>query len=144
MDILNQKEQTVNHYKCNNCGNILTFNPTTQKLYCKNCKCHTNIANSPAPPKHRILTKDEHSQDYYTWINSHKVCRCDNCGSSIILNSLDISTTCPYCNTAFALDKSSLPDIVPDAIIPFSFNSTDASLRLQNFAKSKFFVKTIK
>ena len=99
-----------------------------------------DINHTPPPAKHRIITKDEHSIEYQNWINSHKVCKCQNCGSSIVLNKLDITTSCPYCHTPYVLDRSTLPDLVPDAVIPFRFDHHTAGQKFKNFAKSKFYV----
>ena len=136
----NMVQQKANYYKCANCGNILTFNPTTQQLHCKNCNTNTTIIHIPPPQKHNFEQPQEHSEKYKEWINTHKTCKCENCGSSIILNTLDIATTCPYCNTAFVVDRTSLPQIIPDAVIPFAFDKTSAGLQFQAFAKKKFYV----
>lgn len=140
MSHIDSKEQNANSYKCTNCGNAMYYNANIQNLQCANCKSIVNIQNIPAPQKHRLLTKDEHSAEYKDWMQSHKVCKCVNCGSSIMLNTLDMSTICPYCNTPFVLDKTALPDLIPDAIIPFTFDDKSAGQKLQNFAKRKFYV----
>ena len=139
-DNINQKVVTSTMEKCANCGGNLIFYPDKQGLKCENCGSIFDIQKSTDYNRHNIDEQTKDSTEYKNWVANNKIFKCKNCGSSVILNSLEISKRCPYCDTAFVMASDEIPTYSPDSIIPFSFDAEEASNRFIQNVKKKFYV----
>lgn len=126
--------------KCDNCGGNLMFNPTLQKLHCKNCGSVKRIDFVKEYDKHPISEMPKDYSSHEMWVTSTKVTSCNNCGSQIIFDSYTYSDVCPYCGSNHVSDIDELPSLLPDAIIPFKFDVDKASEEFAARVKKKFFV----
>lgn len=137
---MNEKILQTNNYSCKNCGGTLYFNPPEQNLKCQKCLSTYPLKKQRTFKKHTVTTNASLNKEYQEWKNDNKVFKCKNCGSSIIANKNEMSSTCPYCNTALTLLPEQLPGLKPDFIIPFQFDKTQASIKFAENVKHKFFV----
>jgi len=137
-----KKEKVIKNdlSKCKNCGGNLRFSPYDQSLKCDNCGSLYEIPKSKEYKKHDINEKYDDSKEYKAWINNNKIFKCSNCGSSVILNSLEISKCCPYCGNAFVSANGEIPGYLPDSIIPFRFDNSTASEKFVQNVRKKFYV----
>lgn len=126
-------------HSCKNCGATLRFLPN-HELVCEKCMKTYDIEYVAPGGKHPLEFSAEKSDEYRSWVNNNKVFKCENCGSNVILNKLEISKECPYCGSNVVSETRKLPGLLPDAIIPFQFSKKIAVQHLINEAKKRFFV----
>lgn len=134
----NKKELKGISFKCSGCGSTLKFDPVSQNLKCPSCEKIAIIEKTQTNTKHSINEAREGKRE--GWIKESKMMRCQTCGAEIILNKLEFSGICPYCSSSYVSDIDALLDIVPDSIIPFAFNETEAERRLKFQLRRKFYV----
>ncbi len=134
----NKKQLKSVSFKCKGCGSDLKFDPTSQNLKCLSCGNIQKLEKKSDFAKHDIseIKQGEHQK----WKDTQKVLKCETCGAEIILHGLEFSGVCPYCNSSYVTQKDCLPDIVPDAVIPFCFDEVEAEKRFKNQLKRKFYV----
>ena len=129
----------INNSKCENCGGNLEFSPTHKSLHCLNCGTNKEIIVTNKFYKHPLDFKVNKS-NIDNWKNNNSVYECQNCGGKVILSNLEISTTCPYCNTAIVAKTNNLPELLPDQIIPFYFDKVHAKEHFKQGIKKKHFI----
>lgn len=126
--------------KCSSCGGTLKFNPNIKKLECVKCGSNFEVVLIPNIIKHELNEKESFGADYKKWVSENKVFKCQTCGSNVVLNSLDISTKCPYCDSNIVCDESALPGLIPDGVVLFSFDKLKASEVFKQNIKKKWFL----
>ncbi len=126
--------------KCPNCGGGLNFQPSTQKLFCEHCQSVHDFEKSTKYSKHDISEKPTENEAYEQWKQENKAIHCQTCGAEIILNKLEYSQKCPYCGSSYVTESKSLPSFVPDSVIPFQFDETQAAEIFKAKIKKKFYV----
>lgn len=126
--------------KCDNCGGGMIFSPKSQGLECEHCKSVKQFEKNKEYIKHNLKDKPTSFEGYKKWKEENKVLKCETCGAQVILHNLEYSGTCPYCGSSYVSETKNLPDMAPDAIIPFKFDEEEATLRFKTGVKKKFFV----
>lgn len=125
--------------KCDSCGGNLVFSPNHKALHCFNCGNNTEI----------VITKnfEKHPLDYTisqininNWKNNNSVYECKNCGGKVVLNNSEMSSTCPYCNSAIVTKIDSAPGLLPDQIIPFQFDKAKVKELFKRGIRKKWFL----
>lgn len=143
----NKKELKSVSFKCEGCGSGLVFSPKTQNLKCQNCGREKELEKSCDVQKHDLNEAKE--EKHQKWMEQNKILKCQTCGAEIILNSLEFSGICPYCNSSYVAETKNLPDFVPDKVLPFLFDENEAEKRFKTQIKRRFYVpssckKTVK
>ena len=128
-----------NNIKCENCGGNLVFSPAHSSLFCTNCHTQKEIIRTRNNIKHPLDYKYSNT-NINNWKNRNVVYECKNCGGKVILENLEISSTCPYCNTSVVVKTESLPEYLPDSIIPFKFDKSTAKEMFKAGLKKKWFI----
>lgn len=121
--------------KCAGCGGNLNFSPDKQALVCDKCKSIYNIYADKNYKKISFNTSLENNVN-----KTQKNFNCPSCGAIINSSVREISTTCPYCNTNFVLNKENITGLKPNAIIPFTFNKQKAIEYFKKGIKKKYFL----
>lgn len=134
------RELKSNNKKCDGCGGNLKFDPDSQKLTCEKCGKKIDFAKQGGLRKRAIGELSNTQNNLQEWQTQNKVLKCANCGASIVLNSLEYASNCPYCGSSMISLSEELPGIVPDAIIPFAFSEKVASEQFLKGIKNKWFL----
>lgn len=134
----NKKELKAVSFKCDGCGSGICFDPQTQNLKCPSCGKVKTLTKTYSKNKHDITEVKEEKRN--AWIAQTKIVKCETCGAEIILNKLEFSGICPYCNSSYVSETKELPDMVPDSVIPFCFDENEAEKRFKLQLKRKFYV----
>lgn len=137
---MEEKKLETSHVKCDNCGGNLIFSPKLQKLYCTNCDSVKDIIVVKEYEKHPTSEMPNDYTGYESWVESVKVANCSNCGSQIVFDAHKFADVCPYCGSNYVAETDTLPSLVPDAVIPFKFDSNKAGEEFAARVKKKIFV----
>ena len=130
--------------KCKNCGSNVRFDPKTQSLVCPNCDSHFDFNKKQEEVKHKIEEGKSNDNDHKhdSWASEMKVVKCETCGAEIMLSGLEMSKSCPYCGSDYVAEKSVLPGLKPDVVIPFMFDENDAGNYFVKGMRKKLFAPT--
>ena len=126
--------------KCEGCGGNLRFSPDQKSLVCNFCQSATPLKHNPKYEKHKYSADSENKKEYADFVNKTKVIKCSNCGASIILDKLQVSKNCPYCDSPSVAETNNIASLAPDAIIPFKYSEEKASEMFKKGLKSKWFL----
>ena len=126
--------------KCDGCGGNLRFSPDQKSLVCKFCQKAKPLRHNPKYEKHEYTSDSENKQEYSDFVNKTKVVKCSNCGASIILDRLQVSKNCPYCDSPSVAETNDIVGLTPDAIIPFKYSEEKAAEMFKKGLKSKWFL----
>ena len=126
--------------KCDGCGGNLRFSPDHKALFCDFCKKFYDVEHDSNVQKHDYHTEKEDVAVYSDFVNKTKVIKCANCGASIVLDKLQVSKNCPYCDSPSVVETNDIAGLTPDAIIPFKYSEEKAAGMFQQGLKSKWFL----
>ncbi len=127
--------------KCTQCGNNMTFNPSTQSLHCMSCKTNAAIETNTNFSKHALYeNKQLNSHNNQEWLQQNHSMQCPNCGAVSTLNNFQTTATCPYCNSQLVACEKQFDGLKPDAIIPFKFDKERAVAIFKEKLKKKWLV----
>lgn len=125
--------------KCQSCGGNLKFSPEQKALACEFCKNTVSILHDTNTQKHFYEENKEDLKTYNEFKNKTKIVKCSNCGASIILDKLQVSKNCPYCDSPSVIETKEIAGLVPDSIIPFKFSEkTVVDIFKQGLKKKRF------
>lgn len=135
-------EKTVksNDCSCPGCGATMRYDPGKRKLFCENCQKTKDILFEKLASKRSISDIEQRNQKTREWINETKNLKCPNCGANVVLNKLQYSSMCPYCNSNLVSRDDTDNAMAPDGIIPFTFSDEVASQKYVQGLKKKWFL----
>ena len=134
------KEIKAEYKKCDGCGGNLIFDANSQNLVCEKCQKQIKFLKESISEKRPIDQLSDTQKNLQEWQSQNKVLKCANCGASIVLNSLEYASNCPYCSSSMISLSDELPGLPPDAIIPFAFDEKVASEKFKKGVKKKWFL----
>ncbi|MDD6790725.1 MAG: hypothetical protein DIU53_007280 [Thermobifida fusca] len=122
---------------CSGCGAHLEFAPGTLTLVCPYCGFSQQITAPARPvqeypfeqlvamPRKRAAELAPH----------HLVC--SRCGAHTLSDAL--SSHCQFCSAPLVVDTSEDPQIVPEAVVPFTVDRSQAREALRKWTQSRWF-----
>lgn len=144
--------------RCPNCGGIVYWNTTKQKLVCIHCDNVYNrgaVTHTLPMDQHMVVQKTEHITntdgflEHAPWnINEQpeklKLIKysCCSCGASLIADQAAITTSCPYCDNNLLVSGIITEDNFPNYILPFAITKDDADYQLQKYFSKKWYLPT--
>lgn len=137
---MEDKNIKANNVGCPSCGATMRYAPEKQKLFCDRCQTSKEIEFVEIKEKRLWENRDKATKSTKEWSSENKNLKCPSCGASVILNNLEYSKTCPYCETNLVGSDENVLLEKPDGIIPFKFSFEDASAKYVAGVKKKFFV----
>ncbi len=140
---MTQTKIDSNQDKCQTCGGILRFSPDDMALKCVSCSNLEKIDIKKDVIKHIYGTDEQKTKEYNEFTKQNKVFKCSSCGSNIVLNTLEVSKTCPYCSSPCVIDKTEKIGLKPDGIIPFKFGKEKARELYKKGIKKKWFIPNV-
>lgn len=120
--------------KCPACGADMIYDAESGKLLCEHCGTQKEIESKTSEELdfERLLT------DKGGWNESH-VFRCENCGAQEVLDKNEIAKQCPFCGATNIVETSELPDIRPNAVVPFRVALKDAATAVKTWVRKRIF-----
>lgn len=116
------KMNTVQQYKCNNCGASLSFSAESQSFECEFCK-----STFTQEELDKILSERENpNQEDEGFSENVAVYHCDSCGAEIISDDTTAATFCHYCHSPVILKNRVSGMQKPSFIIPFAIDKKEA------------------
>ena len=110
--------------QCKNCAGLLVFDPDVQKLTCRNCGGQYDVTHTDDTglvDLQKIF--DDRSKLESQDIN---VYMCSSCGGSIIVDDVEITSSCPFCGNKGVIFDRVAKRRRPDGVIPFAFGASKA------------------
>ena len=135
-----EKKIKTNQASCPSCGATMRYSPEKLKLFCENCQSCKDILFEQVKTKHSWEDRNEKTVQTKEWAQETKNLKCPNCGANVILNKLEYSKACPYCNSSLVGDTDELPSMAPDGIIPFIFGRDEAANKYVKGMRKKWFL----
>ena len=124
---------------CSNCGGKVEFSPKDKALRCVNCASIYPIDYKQTVTKRPVGSKISQF-DMDKWQQNNHSYTCENCGANIMLNKMDITSTCKYCNTSSLVPLEDLPGLKPEIVVPFKISKEDAKTEFYNRVKKRNFL----
>jgi len=122
---------SIERFTCPNCGGRMTYTANGQSLQCDYCESRQRLEQAsrstdavPEGDFHVALaTRRGHINPI--WIHS---VTCAGCGAELIIESSQLTKTCPYCKTPYALDHVTDSEIIPpEGILPLEITTEQAA-----------------
>ena len=131
-----EAQQTVEVFKCKNCGNDLSFDPKSGKMACEHCGTQVDIEiNRQVAQKPVDFNLDAAPK----WGSETRTFKCDNCGATSTFDKTEFSTECAYCGSNKVQALSSFQGIKPDALLPFVLDPPAALTAWKTWLKKRLF-----
>ncbi len=124
-------------YKCENCGNTMVFNPSSQKLQCPGCETTVDIAHDSSSIIEHTLNAYVANTIKASEKTSHTM-DCNGCGARIEVDATSTATTCPYCGSKYVLSQKQEDALLPDGVVPFKYNHKEANKMFHDWISSRF------
>ncbi|MDR2634904.1 MAG: hypothetical protein LBC13_02870 [Clostridiales bacterium] len=123
----------VDIVKCETCGADLVFDPVKGVLECPYCRNNVQIAAETA------FDRDYFAYENFGGTESFGIdFKCPNCNADVVFEK-ESAGPCPFCGATCVLDKSALPGIKPDSLLPFAVDKTGAADSGKKWIKKKWF-----
>ena len=119
-------------FVCAQCGGKMSFTPDGNALVCEFCGKRQSLTDLDST----LVTE----QDFLVTLATAKghaqptrqrAFACASCGAEFVLAPTTISLKCPYCETAYAIERTETRELIePTGVIPFAVTLDDA-LRIE-------------
>jgi|GEM_PF-1835486 len=124
---------------CPNCGQALTFNPTSGFLECQFCgtKKMPGFSNQKQPQQAQQTSESGKIKSVREKVELSQY-HCQSCGAVLLLNGSAVSDICVYCGMpTIVYDRVSQED-KPDGIIPFKLTQQQALEKIREACEAKY------
>jgi len=125
-------DATTRRFVCAQCGGKMSFTPERTALVCEYCGKRQSLTDLDSTLVGEqdflvaLATAKGHSQ-----ATAQRAFACVSCGASFVLAPATISLKCPYCETAYAIERAETRELIePTGVIPFAVTNDDA-LRIE-------------
>ncbi len=123
---------------CPMCGGALSYDPDTRGLRCAHCDYQPDATKSAPPPRRHVGYQPlDHAllQRRFgfsrAWDIGARVLVCPSCAALLTLGAGQLSTRCPFCDSAQVLVKDRVGSFEqPDALLPFAVDKRAAARAL--------------
>ncbi|GHU99927.1 hypothetical protein FACS1894211_06230 [Clostridia bacterium] len=131
-----QVQQNVDVFKCQNCGNDLSYDPKSGRMVCEHCGTSVAIeADRNVEQRPVDFSLDTQTQ----WGAETRTFKCDNCGATTTFDQNEFAAECAYCGSKKVLKIEQFEGIKPGAVLPFTLSVADACAAWLAWLKKRFF-----
>jgi len=117
-------------FVCAHCGGGMAFTPDGNALTCEYCGRRQSLADvtdASAMLEEQNFTVALATAKGHSTPVAVQSLKCQGCGASFVLSPQTLSTACPYCATAYAVEQSETRALIPpEGVIPFSVTQDQA------------------
>lgn len=127
----------VDRFTCPQCGGRMTFTPDGSALTCEYCEARHSMARektaSDGSAAQNFLIAMATRQGHHHPVN-RRTFFCQGCSSEFILPAEQISVTCLYCGSAYAVQPAAGRELLdPRRIFPFRVTENQARQALKDW-----------
>jgi Zn finger protein HypA/HybF involved in hydrogenase expression len=131
----------ADRFTCPHCGGRMTFAPDGQSLTCESCEVRQHLGQ---PPKGRDKIIEDDFVVAMATARGHlqpttlHTFTCQGCGAVFILPPDQVTATCPYCRSNYAVRQAETHTMIaPEGVIPFSVNELEARRNLKTWLEAE-------
>jgi len=128
-------------YVCQQCSGTMAFTPDGQSLTCNYCDRQISLyqaVEEGAMVQERDFAVALATAKGHTHPVTMQSFSCQGCGAHFVLGPAVHSITCPYCSSAYVIEKRQTRSLIPpEGVIPFAFNQKKARQSLYQWLKKK-------
>lgn len=137
---------TVEQYKCPNCGGGLEFDSESQLMKCPYCDSEFTMEALEGYSQQETTEEEPQWEEYTeetgtTWQAGEKESLkryiCQSCGGEVITDETTVASKCPYCDNPVIIASELDGSFKPDLVIPFMLSKEDAKKALKSHFKGK-------
>ena len=131
----------ADRFVCPNCGGRMTYAPDGQSLTCEFCEARQHLEAERG--EHLTVPEDDFTVAMATAGGHLKPATvhtftCQGCGVVFILPPNQLSVTCPYCQSSYALEQTELRELlIPNGVIPFILDEPQVSRCLKAWIEAQ-------
>jgi predicted RNA-binding Zn-ribbon protein involved in translation (DUF1610 family) len=131
---------SIERFTCPQCGGRMTYSPDGKALVCEYCQSRQKLLQENTAGEVQemdfhvaLATRQGHLKPAWAY-----VLNCSGCGVELILESKQASYTCPYCNTAYAIEQIENRQVVlPEGILPMELSAEQAESIARNWIETE-------
>ncbi|MFI3176044.1 MAG: hypothetical protein R3Y67_00965 [Eubacteriales bacterium] len=127
--------------KCPNCGGVMDYDASTSGLKCPFCDYEEEIVleNEAISSAEEIMLDFSENADNCNWGTETKTIICKSCGAESIYDAMQISATCPYCDSNQVTEAHTENTLAPGGVIPFQITDQSSADLFTKWIKKKWF-----
>ncbi len=134
---------SAKRFTCPKCGGRMTYAADGRSLVCEYCEMKERLAGRQAKPdevrEDDFVVAMATAKGHQRPVTAHTV-TCQGCGAQFILPPEELSRSCPYCYTPYALEQVETRQFdCPNGIIPFSIGEKQARHVLRGWLERQGF-----
>jgi len=120
----------ADRFTCPHCGGRMTFAPDGQSLTCEFCEIKQHLGQpttSGAPVEDNDFVVAMATARGHLQPTTQHIVTCQGCGAVFILPPEQVTATCPYCRSNFALRQAEMRTLItPEGLISFNVDELAA------------------
>lgn len=128
-------------FVCRQCGGQMAFAPGSKTLTCTYCDRKLTLMQAikeGAVVEEQDFTVALATAKGHTHPVATQALGCQGCGASFVLPSKMLSSTCPYCGSAYVTEQIETQELIPpEGIVPFGVNQKDALRATREWLKAE-------
>ncbi len=124
-------------YKCENCGDTMTFDPKSGTLKCPACEHSIEILDDQSKVVEHTLSLDSKRSIKVEEKETHTM-ECTSCGAKVEVSGETTAVDCPYCGSSFVLASKQEDALIPDGLVAFKFDQRGASELFGKWINNRF------
>ncbi len=134
---------SARRFTCPKCGGRMSYAPNGRSLVCEYCEIQERLTKqkgqSTEVREDDFLVAMATVRGHQHPLTEHTI-TCQGCGAQFILPPEELSRSCPYCSTPYALDQVETRQFDrPNGIIPFSVDEKQARQFLRDWLQRQRF-----
>ena len=131
---------TVQEYKCPNCGAQLRFHPKKQGFVCEYCDSFFTQEECKAANEQMQQQAKEDAPRDEEFAEGSRLYSCPSCGAELITDENTAATECYYCHDPVVLKGRLSGEYRPSRVIPFKLTRSDAEGIFKDWCKKRWFL----
>jgi hypothetical protein len=131
----------ADRFTCPHCGGRMTFTPDGQSLTCESCEARQHLGQ---PADGGMAVKEDDFVVAMATARGHlspttlHTFTCKGCGAVFILPPDQVTATCPYCRSNYAVKQDETRAMLaPEGVIPFCVNELEARRNLKAWMEAE-------
>lgn len=138
-----QSQHGQHQFSCRQCGFAMQYQVGSKVLQCQSCGQTENIADNGEAIEELPLSLALENLRLKPLTASDNTVSCDNCGASSQWDVHTQSDLCPYCQTPIAKLDTEQQRLHIEAIVPFSFEKSQANKQLAKWLGKRWFAPNV-
>jgi len=127
-------------FPCPNCGADLRFDPGVSMMKCTHCEAEIEVPHVDDEAAHEEFDlRAQVASGAALETTEIASLNCNTCGASVEFDPDEHSRLCPFCDSAIVADVTLQRSIVPQGLLPFAIQETQAHEKMHSWLKARWF-----